>query len=480
MAYLGGMLITREQLYQEVWAKPMLAVAQRHRVSGSFLARICRRLNVPCPPRGYWAQKAAGLTPPIPALPGPEPGDELGWSRGPEIVPRQPYPEPSLQPLEGSRGGKVVLPKGLHPLLVGAEAKLADAREGYNTYLKPSKRLMPDLYVTKASMAYALETANRFFRYLSEKGHRVDNSPQGIYTFHRPELKYCESKEGWTSTWDHWHPARPTFVYFGTLPIGLTLFNYMERVEAQQRGGKWVRVSELPPARGRGRYAAVSAYSSTHDFVTGRIALRAYSPYEAIPWERTWVEPEVGGLVEMFESILASLRIQASKLVPLVKAHQEKQRLEAERRKAERQAWLAQRAIEEEQERLAALERARKKAIQDSKDELLALVKGWDQAKRMQAFLAEVQGLVEEAPLEEQARLWERLEQARAFLGSFDLLAQFSAWRTPVEREISDPSKDQDPPPPQRDASSLQHQQTEAQLRNEVDLWRRRYIFGRR
>lgn len=221
----------------------------------------------------------------------------------------------------------------------------------------------------------------------------------------------------------------------------------------------------------------MSAYSSTHDFVTGRIALRAYSPYEAIPWERTWVEPEVGGLVEMFESILASLRIQASKLVPLVKAHQEKQRLEAERRKAERQAWLAQRAIEEEQERLAALERARKKAIQDSQTDLLDLMRQWDQAKRAQVFLAEVQGLVETAPLGDQPRLWERLEQARAFLGEVDLLERFAAWKTPEERtgvEVPEPSRSQPDP------AVAERERTEGQLRNEVDLWRRRYLYGRR
>lgn len=212
------MLVSRQKLFEEVWAEPMLTVAARYDVSSSFMARVCRNLKVPCPPRGYWAKKSAGLHPKVPSLPVPEPGDELGWARGGEAVPRQPYPEPSIQPSSRSQGGPVVLPKGLHPLLVGAEAKLLEAREGYNTYLKPSKRLLPDLYVTKSSVAHALDTANRFFRYLSEKGYRVDYSPQGIH-FHRPELKHCESQEGWISTWDHWHPARETFAYFGTLTL---------------------------------------------------------------------------------------------------------------------------------------------------------------------------------------------------------------------------------------------------------------------
>jgi hypothetical protein len=49
------MRVTREQMYQEVWAEPMTTVAN-YQMSSTFLARICERLNVPRPPRGYWAQ----------------------------------------------------------------------------------------------------------------------------------------------------------------------------------------------------------------------------------------------------------------------------------------------------------------------------------------------------------------------------------------------------------------------------------------
>lgn len=41
------MAVTRETLYEEVWAEPMTKVAARYGVSSSFLARVCERLNVP-------------------------------------------------------------------------------------------------------------------------------------------------------------------------------------------------------------------------------------------------------------------------------------------------------------------------------------------------------------------------------------------------------------------------------------------------
>lgn len=50
----------REKLYNEVWAAPTQKVAARYGVSDVALAKACRLLRVPKPPRGYWAKKAAG------------------------------------------------------------------------------------------------------------------------------------------------------------------------------------------------------------------------------------------------------------------------------------------------------------------------------------------------------------------------------------------------------------------------------------
>jgi hypothetical protein len=301
-----------------------------------------------------------------------------------------------------------------------------------NDYLKPSKRLLADIYATKKSLPRVIEAASQLYIHLEDKGFRVGFCPAGVY-FHRPGLAYCEGRTADQTSYYGLNPARPTLVYIGTMPIGLTVFEQSEEVEAQQRGGKWIRVSDIPLPTGRQRRYEPTHYTSTHEFKTGRIALRAYSPYKAVPWERTWVEAEEGGFQAMLDQIAGSLKAQASRLVPLVREAEEKERIEYERLKAEHEAWQRRRAIEEERERLAKIERARLKATQDSKDELMDLMKRWDQAKRVQAFLAEVERLVEEAPLEEQAMLWERLEQARDFLGSIDLPALFKQWRTPAE-----------------------------------------------
>ncbi len=56
----------REKLYDEVWKDPVLVVAKRYGVSEVALAKACRKLAVPLPPRGYWTRVRAGRTLPRP------------------------------------------------------------------------------------------------------------------------------------------------------------------------------------------------------------------------------------------------------------------------------------------------------------------------------------------------------------------------------------------------------------------------------
>ena len=60
---------TREELYDLVWSMPVQRAAKQFAMSDVALAKFCRRRQVPLPPRGYWARKAAGQNPPVPALP---------------------------------------------------------------------------------------------------------------------------------------------------------------------------------------------------------------------------------------------------------------------------------------------------------------------------------------------------------------------------------------------------------------------------
>ncbi len=65
----------RGSLYQQVWKTPISGLAKEFGLSDVGLAKICRRLNVPRPPLGYWAKLQFGKQPKIPPLPHLRPGE---------------------------------------------------------------------------------------------------------------------------------------------------------------------------------------------------------------------------------------------------------------------------------------------------------------------------------------------------------------------------------------------------------------------
>jgi len=52
--------VTRERLYEQVWSVPLSQLCERYGLSDNGLRKVCRRLNVPIPWRGYWAKVEAG------------------------------------------------------------------------------------------------------------------------------------------------------------------------------------------------------------------------------------------------------------------------------------------------------------------------------------------------------------------------------------------------------------------------------------
>lgn len=52
--------LNREQLYEQVWSKPMIKLAREYGLSDNGLRNICRKLNVPMPKSGYWQQLQYG------------------------------------------------------------------------------------------------------------------------------------------------------------------------------------------------------------------------------------------------------------------------------------------------------------------------------------------------------------------------------------------------------------------------------------
>lgn len=376
----GSMAVTREKLFEEVWAEPMTIVATRYGVSSSFLARVCERLNVPRPARGHWARLEVGKASPRPALSEARPGDELEWSRDGERrrVPRErptPPEEGAQDPRRASRHHDAQ-----HELLAGAREHFDGAKVSENGYLRPAKKRLVDVFVTKGTLARALDTLNALFFALEDHGHRVTFAPLGQH-LHRPDVD--ERSKGGRDRYGYgrWAPDRATIVYVGTVAIGLTAFELSEDVEVQYVDGKYVRVDQMPPpASSRRRAPLPSAWTHKRDMPSGMLCLRASSPYGRAPWEKQWRESKGSELTSKIPQIVRELASESAVIAKLVE-------------KGERQAEIErkQREIQHEEWRREEAERRRVQKTKESREHLFAIIDGWGAAKRIEGFFEDAE-----------------------------------------------------------------------------------------
>ena len=89
--------LPRSALYELVWSKPVRDVAADFGISDVALAKRCRALKIPLPPRGYWARVAAGQKPRRPSLPSFS-ADRPRGSTPSYVTTRSPDGTPALEP----------------------------------------------------------------------------------------------------------------------------------------------------------------------------------------------------------------------------------------------------------------------------------------------------------------------------------------------------------------------------------------------
>lgn len=161
-------ILEREVLYREIWERPIREVAKAYGLSDVGLAKACRRLGVPRPPRGYWAKLEAGQKPRIPRLP-PAKGETKAaiWIRTVEPAPQvELIPEPVIEVADNLRG--------MHPLVKATQADLSGAKPADFGRLDPRNPLGLDVRVSKELVPRALRVANALIRALESLGFSVE------------------------------------------------------------------------------------------------------------------------------------------------------------------------------------------------------------------------------------------------------------------------------------------------------------------
>jgi hypothetical protein len=400
----------------------MLKVAARYDVSSSYMGRICTLLNVPRPERGYWAKLAVGKAPQKPDLPDARPGDELVWSRDQDQTKiTRPLPRPPI-----SRRRKRTKPAEAfpdqHPLIKGAKSLFEAGRLSHNSsYLKPAKKLLVDLTVSKTGLDKALSFANQLFLSFESCGHRVVIAPpsESLCRAEVDEREEPSRKQRYSSLWSPW---RCTVVYIGTVAFGLSIIEMSEEVEVRYVNGEYVRESEyIAPIRRR--YAVDNTWTTTREFPTGRLCLQAYSPYWRVKWVRHWRETKDRDLTSRIPAIVKELERAVVDVARLIEEGARQAELERQQREVQQAKWRR-----EEAERKAA------KALKDSKEELHHIINQWAESKRLEQFFADAEGRVADLDVDERLAMLDKLKSARELIGSTDALKRFQSWKSPEER----------------------------------------------
>jgi hypothetical protein len=416
--------ITRDGLFKLVWAEPMIRVAKRFGVSGSYLARICNELSVPRPDRGYWAKLAVGKASPMPELPPAEPGDPTEWDRNA-------HPYQSLKRSITSASKSPPKRKGIrrssgdqHEVIHGAKALFEGGRESHDVgYLKPNKRVLVDIVATKATLIDALKVANALFTTLENRGHRVRIAHE-CERFTRASVDHREKGKGYEGYKEVWSPWRITVVYIDDVPIGLTLFEMSETVRMRYVNGAYIRDEHyLPPKRGR---VTDHSWTSDKQQPSGRFCLQAYAPQRRVNWLRQWPESRIGELQSRLMDIVTELENAPTELRQLIEAADHKQKLEEERWRAQQEEWDREKA-----------ERRSKEARNESRKALKKVLKEWRRKQGIHSFLTELEIAISNTPVNDQPFMRERLALMRTFIGEADPLALLREWKSPDEIEAA-------------------------------------------
>jgi len=382
--------LTREQLYDIVWSEPIRRVAVRYGLSDRGLAKICVRLHVPVPGRGYWRQKAVGKEvwqPPLKALAPTAPPNERAVTLSPRIPnARRSSTNIAVQEQRAKESAPehvIQVPSELvdpHPLVERTGRALRRRKPDERGLLHPSLKRCLDVHVAKPSVDRALRILDALVRALEGRTCVVTCPEEGV---------------------------RRTTVAIDGEEIGICLEEKIDQSlipEPKSMPPRALEYSFLRPSP-RYRYTA-----------TGQLILRI-SDRDLHNVRRAWRDGKRQTLERQLNRFV----------VGLVAAAEEKK---AERRRAE-EARIAHEKWEREE-----TERQRRRWEQERRIRLLDEdMAAWTKSRRVREYIAAFRAAAatREAPVESESALGHWLDWATRYADRLDPSLRLKPPRDPWE-----------------------------------------------
>ena len=340
-----GTQISRKQLYEEVWSRPVTKLAKRYGLSDVGFAKICRKHNIPRPPRGYWARKRAGEK--LKRKPLPYGKDEL-ITINPNPFNTRNNGNVTMSEISSERDkdNRIIVLETLkrpHPLVKQAIEVLKSCEPNAMGILELPKDDCLDIQVSKKTRSRALRIMDALIKALENRGYDVHLSRNGT------ETKILDV----------------------TLNFGISEELQTKRTQPKDH--------DL-----NGYYRFGHSRFDTTRVPSGRLCLTIDNFGHSYRGRRNWRDSKTKQLEDWLNAFIAGLL----KMATWEKKHIEEVR-EKERQQRE---WLQKR---EEQTRLRAEKRRR---IEEEQAKVLSLIsdaENWRKSQLLREYIVEIERLIQ-------------------------------------------------------------------------------------
>jgi hypothetical protein len=175
-------LLSRVELYKMVWSEPVWTLARKHGLSDRGLAKICAKMDIPVPGRGYWQKKKNGWRIPVPPLPPPKKSTiaevRLGKSQKPSTDIANPELGDKIS-YERQSENRITVPTSLtspHPLVAKTEKSIRSTKPDSKGMIRPKAHGCLDVRVGKDSIDRAVRILDTLVTALDARGLSVSTA----------------------------------------------------------------------------------------------------------------------------------------------------------------------------------------------------------------------------------------------------------------------------------------------------------------
>ena len=281
--------LSRKDLYNLVWSKPLTTLAEEFSYSDNGLRKICKKHNIPLPKAGYWMKVKHNKKVTIIDLPKGDDTTNIQLNAKDAINENSMHPNSARaiikNEIENNKQLKLTVPdklKNLDQLIKEAKADLKDKKpslwHNHQNLIHTSPGII-SIAISKSNIARALLFMDTLIKLIKKRGHKIKIDNGTYIVINEEELK-------------------------------VRLKEFTKRIKIEESNSSWDRYEFIP---------------------SGELSFRV----ESYP-EKIWRDGKTSSIELQLSRILSTLELRAKK--------QKEQRIENE---IQHQLYQAQRAKEE-------------------------------------------------------------------------------------------------------------------------------------